>query len=281
MCSPVEVEILLRAPGLLDGVDPVLRVGVARLVLALLHAEHLELALVPAGDDVEAEAAVADVVGGDALLGGDDRMEQRRVHGAEHGDALGLGEQPGGPGHRLQRLAVQIGVAAVALPAADRQHEVDAGGVRHAGEREAVRPARRPALRHLGGRAAGRAVGAEQADLERVGVVHRQAVAHAMRWDGRARARLRLFRRQSIKIRANSPPSFRSAPKARTRNHGQLNHCRTPASALRRAGMDGEALSHSAARRQPPSRAGPARRNRSGRTRRPTISAARPPRCRA
>ena len=107
-------------------------------------------------------------------------MEQRRVHGAEHGDALGRGQQAGRPGDGLQRLAVQIGVAAVALPAADRQHEVDAGLVGHAGEREAVRPARRPALRHLGGRAAGRAVGAEQAELQRVGVVHRQAVAHAM-----------------------------------------------------------------------------------------------------
>ena len=57
MNCAVEVEIVLRAPGLLDRVDPFLRVVVARLVLALLHAEHLELALVPAGDDVEAEAA--------------------------------------------------------------------------------------------------------------------------------------------------------------------------------------------------------------------------------
>jgi hypothetical protein len=136
----VEVEVLVRAPRHLDGVDPVLRVGVARLVLALLHAEHLELALVPAGDDVEAEAALADVVGGDALLGGDDRMKQRRMHGAEHGDALGRGEQAGRPGDGLERLAVQVGVAAVALPAPDRQQEVDAGGVAHAGEREAVLP---------------------------------------------------------------------------------------------------------------------------------------------
>ncbi len=47
-------------------VDPVLGISVARVVLALLDAEHLELALVPAGHDVEAEAALADMVGGDA-----------------------------------------------------------------------------------------------------------------------------------------------------------------------------------------------------------------------
>ena len=111
------------------------------------------------------------------LLGGDDRMKQRRVNGAEAGDARGGGEQPGRPGDGLKRFAVQVGIAAVALPAADRQHEVDAGLVAHLGEREAILPARRPALRHLGGGAARRAVGAEQPELEGVGVVHVEAVA--------------------------------------------------------------------------------------------------------
>ena len=147
-------------------------------MLALRDAEHLELVLVPADHDVEPEAALADLVGGDELLGRDDRMEQRRVHGAEHDQPLGRGQQPGRPGDGLQRRAHVVGVAAVALPAPDRQHELDAGLVGHAGEREVVLPVAGPALRHHGDRAAGRAVRAEQADLERVVGVHRHAVAH-------------------------------------------------------------------------------------------------------
>ena len=85
--AAVEVEILCR-PRALDHVEPFLRKLVTLVMLALLHAEHLELAFVPAGHKVEPEAAVTDVVGGDHLLGGDQRMEQRRVHGAEHRDPL-------------------------------------------------------------------------------------------------------------------------------------------------------------------------------------------------
>ena len=43
------------------------------VVGALIDAEHVELVLVPAADDVEAEAAAPDVIGGDELLGGVDR----------------------------------------------------------------------------------------------------------------------------------------------------------------------------------------------------------------
>ncbi len=38
-------------------------------------AEHLELVFVPAADKVEAKAALADMVGGDKLLGGNHRMD--------------------------------------------------------------------------------------------------------------------------------------------------------------------------------------------------------------
>src|SRR5262245_55577310 len=174
----VEIERVRVRPRLLDGVEPFLREVVARVVLALGDAEHLELALVPADHEIDAEATFADMVGGDEFLGGDQRMEQRRVHGAEHGHALRHGEEAHRPGDGLERAAVKIGLAAIALPAADRQHEVDAGLVGHAGEAGAVRPARGPALRHLGGGAAGRAVGAEHADLQRIGVVHGDALMH-------------------------------------------------------------------------------------------------------
>ena len=62
---PCEIEILAVRPGQLDDLDPFLGVVVALVVLALLDAEHVELVLVPADHEVEAEAALADVVGGD------------------------------------------------------------------------------------------------------------------------------------------------------------------------------------------------------------------------
>ena len=167
MNSPSKSKSLALRPHQLDGVDPLLRVFVAGGVLALLDAEHLELALVPADHDVEPEAAFADVVGGDHLLGRDDRMKQRRVHGAEHGDALGRRQQAAGPGDGFERRLLVVGVAAVALPAADRQHEIDAGLVRHLRQAQIVGPGSGPALRHLGHGAARRAVRAEQPDLQR------------------------------------------------------------------------------------------------------------------
>ena len=171
-----EIERARLAPRAHHGIEPLLRKRVARCVFALVDAEHLELALVPADHQVEPEAPLADMVGGDEFLGGDQRIEQRRMHGAEHGDALRRGQQPGRPGHGFERGAVEIGGAAITLPARDWQHEVDAARLRHAGEREAVGPARRPALRHLRRRTAGGAIGAEQAELERIAIEHREAL---------------------------------------------------------------------------------------------------------
>ena len=103
-------------------------------MIALLDAEHVELVLIPANHDVETEPTLPDMVGGDEFLGRDHRMKQRRMHGAEHGDALGRRQQAAGPGHRLERRALIVGVAAVALPAPDRQHEIETGILGHAGK---------------------------------------------------------------------------------------------------------------------------------------------------
>src|ERR1700719_4848127 len=73
---------------------------------------------------------------------------------------------------------MEIGLAAVTLPARDRQHEIEPRLVGEFRQRQAVLPARRPAFRLFGGRAAGRAVGAEQPDLERVVVIHGDARLH-------------------------------------------------------------------------------------------------------
>ena len=91
---PVEVDVVGLSPGGLDRVDPFLGIVVTRIVLALRRAEHLELVLVPADHDIEPESSAADPVGGDHLLRRDERMEQRRVHGAESDEPLGLGEEP-------------------------------------------------------------------------------------------------------------------------------------------------------------------------------------------
>jgi hypothetical protein len=147
-------------------------------VIALLHSEHLELTFVPPDHDIEAEAALPDMVCGDELLGSDQRMKQRRMHGAKYGDVLGRAEEPNGPGDGLESRAVKIRFAPVALPAADRQHEVDSGLVSHAGKAQAVRPARRPPLRHFGGRTSRRAVCPKNSDLERVAVVHGNPIVH-------------------------------------------------------------------------------------------------------
>src|SRR5262249_36256460 len=53
---------------------------VTLLVRALLDAEHVELALVPADDDVEPKAALADMIGCDHFLRRDYRIEDRRMH---------------------------------------------------------------------------------------------------------------------------------------------------------------------------------------------------------
>ena len=67
-------------------------------------------------------------------------------------------------------------IAAIALPAPDREQEIDADVVGHPGELEIVRPTPRPALRNQRHRASRRAVRPEQADLELVRIVHRHAI---------------------------------------------------------------------------------------------------------
>src|SRR5581483_4730613 len=129
--ATVEIEVVL-GPGALDHVDPFLRVIVAFFVLALRDPEHGKFAFVPARHQVQAEAAAADVVGGNHLLGSDDRMEQWSVYCSENRDALCRGKKPAGPGDGFERRPVEVTRTAVALPATDWQKEIDASIVRHA-----------------------------------------------------------------------------------------------------------------------------------------------------
>ena len=141
-------------------------------------------------------------------------MEQRRVHGAEAGDARGGGEQAGRPGDGLQRLAVQIGVAAVALPAPDRQHEVDAGVVAHLGERKAILPARRPASGTLVAERPDEQLAPNRPSFSALALY----IARRSRWmvrDGRARLFLRLL--------PQPRPSFASPVARRSAAEGRLH----------------------------------------------------------
>jgi hypothetical protein len=81
----------------------------------LLEPEHVELRLVPAADEVEAEAAPADVISRDDLLRREHRWKERHMHGAEHGEALGGSQQAARPSDGLKRAALEIGRTAIAL----------------------------------------------------------------------------------------------------------------------------------------------------------------------
>ena len=144
----VEIEFILFRPGALDHVDPFLGKFVTIVMVPLRHAEHLEFALVPAGDDVQPEAALADMIGGDHFFGGDQGMEQRRVHGAEDRDPLRRRQETAGPGDGLERRAVKVARAAIAFPAADRQKKIDSRLVGDARHLQTIGPAREPAFRH-------------------------------------------------------------------------------------------------------------------------------------
>src|SRR5215475_7251238 len=96
----------------------------------------------------------------------------------EYGDALGRGQQAGSPSLRFEGRAMEIGIAAIALPAAYWEDKIDTRLVRHAREAQAIGPPCGPAFRHLGGRATRGTVGSEHPDLERVRVVHAEALTH-------------------------------------------------------------------------------------------------------
>ncbi len=150
----VEVERFGIAPHLLDRGNPFLRVEVALGMFALLGAEHVEFRLVPANNDVESEASLADVIGCHHLLRRYKRVEHGRVHCAENRDVLCLREKAARPRHGLVRCALKIRRTAIALPTADRQDEIDPAFIRELRHLRTARPVRQPALGRLVDRAA-------------------------------------------------------------------------------------------------------------------------------
>src|SRR5579862_512518 len=100
------------------------------------------------------------------------------MHGAEHDQPPGGSEEPRRPGHGLERRALVIGVAAIALPAPDRQHEFEARRIGHPRQPQAIGPAAAPAFGDLGDGAAGGAVGAEEPEFEAIMAAERQPARH-------------------------------------------------------------------------------------------------------
>jgi len=94
------------------------------------------------------------------------------MHSAEYGEALGGTQQAARPGERLERAALEIRRAAIALPAPDRHYGFEASRVRHLSEPDILCEGVLPALRHRRRGAATRAVGAENGQLEPVAADH-------------------------------------------------------------------------------------------------------------
>src|SRR5215510_16091142 len=102
------VERSFAGPDPLDDAPPFFALRVALVVLVLRYPEHLELVLVPAADDVDAEAALANMVRCGHLCGGDERMVQGHMHRAEHVEAPRHSQQTTRPGDRFKAGAVGV-----------------------------------------------------------------------------------------------------------------------------------------------------------------------------
>ena len=76
---PLEVVRSVDGPELLQHLRPLVGDLVALVVLTLGQPEHRELRRVPAGDDVQPEAAAGDMVGGRAHLRGEHRVREGNV----------------------------------------------------------------------------------------------------------------------------------------------------------------------------------------------------------
>src|SRR2546425_3721500 len=174
--QPVVTAIVIKRcilrPEAEEDLEPFPAAGVTVIMDVLFEPEHVELRLVPAADDVEAEAAAANVIGRDDLLRRKHWRKERHMHGAKHGEALSGGQQAARPGHGLERAALEIGRAAIALPAPDRHQTFEAGRISHLGKPDVLLESVLPALRHGGRGTATRAIRAEDGKLEPIAAEH-------------------------------------------------------------------------------------------------------------
>ncbi|MCO5561387.1 hypothetical protein L7F22_015008 [Adiantum nelumboides] len=121
---PVEVAgelgaALTGGPDLAQHADELVGAAVALVVLEPRLAHGGELVLEPAGDDVDGDPAVRQVVGGGEPLGQHGRLPQARVHGGDHLEPLGGQAQREG-----ERGGLVLVVGAVAGHVADLAQRV-------------------------------------------------------------------------------------------------------------------------------------------------------------
>jgi hypothetical protein len=90
------------------------------------------------------------VIGRHHLLGGENRIDERDVKRAERRNVLRRGEQPARPGERLESGALGIALALIAMPAADRQQELEARLVGKLCGLDVIIPGGVPPFRRLG-----------------------------------------------------------------------------------------------------------------------------------
>jgi hypothetical protein len=65
------------------------------------------------------------MVSGDESFGRNQRMKQRGVDRAENSHFLRGAEKSDGPGNRFEPAAVKVRITPIAVPAGDRQHEIE------------------------------------------------------------------------------------------------------------------------------------------------------------
>ena len=111
-----------------------------------VNAHHAEFNRVPARDNVEAEAAVADMVSRHHLLGGKDGIAESHMQRAECGDLLRGGEKPAGPGEGFESCALRVALALIAMPAANWQEKFQPSFIGETGGFDIIVPAGIPAL---------------------------------------------------------------------------------------------------------------------------------------
>jgi hypothetical protein len=173
--AAIEIERLFPRPKLLDDVEPLHRAVVAVVVLHQRRAEHLDFRPIPAGDDIDGEAAVADVIDGGRLLGRHHRMDRRHVRGREDAGIVRGGAHASGPGEALEAGAVEVGLAAEAVPTADRHQRLEFHLFRNLRQRKRARPVdAQDAVDRRDG-AAAIEIGAEGPELELAIVEYRVA----------------------------------------------------------------------------------------------------------
>ena len=112
----VEIERLVLRPYSLDDREPFLGIGIPFVMFADTDTEHRVFIHVPAGNHVQTEPALPDMVGGDHLVRRKYGIHQRNVNCPENGDVFGFRQCPRRPGQRFEVYAGRVDLAAIPAP---------------------------------------------------------------------------------------------------------------------------------------------------------------------